>query len=183
MSVYKSKVNCPYCGSIQVKRMPAQPNKYPKPTDPEDIEDWQNGYDCKKCGSEFVINTAPTKKEGGCLSTVIGLIILIAALYGGYKFFSSNGSTSQEKQEVSSEPQTIQEQNNVASQPLVPLSETASDVSSQEFPKESEQAAHEYTPTEEDYKRLEQEKQQSIANSSDPSQTLNMSTTIRQNTQ
>lgn len=179
MSNHKPKVNCPHCGSIQVKRMPAQPNKYPKPTEPEDIEDWQNGYDCKKCGSEFVINTTPPKEEGGCFSTVIGLIILIAALYGGYHFFFSESSPSQEKQEISSEPQTIQEQNNVASQPLAPLSETASDVSSQEFPKESEQAAHEYTPTEEDYKRLEQEKQESIANSSDPSQTLNMSTTIR----
>ncbi|GAB3044789.1 hypothetical protein GCM10027155_07340 [Acinetobacter apis] len=140
-------------------------------------EDWQNGYDCKKCGSEFVLGKL---SSGGCLSTIFTFIIMIAALYGGYKFFFSNSFSSQDKQEVSSEPHTLKENDNVASQPLAPLSETASDLNNQEFPKESEQAAHEYTPTDDDYKRLKQEKQQSIATSSDPNQTLNVSTTIRQ---
>lgn len=54
---------CPFCKSIQVKKMSTQPKKYPYPTsgmfqDKTEIEYlqfvWNNGYDCKKCGNEFV---------------------------------------------------------------------------------------------------------------------------------
>lgn len=191
MQTYRPKVNCPYCGSIQVKRMPAQPNKYPRPSDPALLSDWQNGYDCKKCGSEFVIDEVEPKKEGGFFSTLFGLLILAAAVYGGYHFFFGEPS-----KKADTQPTTTQETASepVANQELAPISTVsepqeqvvtpapASTVAiNQDFPKDAEIAAHGYTPTAEDYKRAEQQKQQSIANSTDPSETLHISTTIRHN--
>ena len=112
---YVKKVSCPYCGSIQVKAMARQPNKYPKPQDPADLSDWQNGYDCKKCGSEFVISTSEPKEEGSIFGGLLALVVLAAALYGGYHFLFG-GKVSHKQNETSQ-----LEQSNVADQELKPL--------------------------------------------------------------
>ena len=77
---YANKVSCPYCGSTQVKSMPRQPSKYPKPTNVEDILNWQNGYDCKKCGSEFTVAPKETSKSGGFFKKLLkwSVILIIA---------------------------------------------------------------------------------------------------------
>lgn len=59
-----SQIRCPYCDSIQIKSMANQPKKYPYPDksknfhSQESLEQlrqiWRHGYDCKKCGNEFV---------------------------------------------------------------------------------------------------------------------------------
>lgn len=64
-TVYREgeKISCPHCKSIQVKSMANQPKKYPQPkmywhSNKKEIEAlqyvWSNGYDCKKCGNEFL---------------------------------------------------------------------------------------------------------------------------------
>ncbi|MBF7687085.1 hypothetical protein [Acinetobacter rathckeae] len=104
------------------------------------------------------------------------------AIYGAYHFLFSEKTTQNTKQEESEPAETNQA--NIASQPLAPLSpdtvpQNPPVIADQQFSSEAEQSAHVYTPTAEDYKRVEQQKQQSIANSSDPSETLHISTTIR----
>lgn len=111
------KVRCPYCNSVQVKAARNQPKKYPKPktswlfvASKEDVnrhaDFWQNGYDCKKCGNEFILQTTPqstpsvksnsipsittaakTKKKGGFLWKLAFWVLLIFAglvAYGVY---------------------------------------------------------------------------------------------------
>lgn len=57
------RVTCPYCNSVQVKSMANQPKKYPYPnmywfSNKREVEALRairaNGYDCKKCGNEFI---------------------------------------------------------------------------------------------------------------------------------
>lgn len=187
MYTYQPKVNCPYCGSIQVKRMPAQPNKYPRPSDPAFLLDWQNGYDCKKCGSEFVINqNIPYKKNSRIFSKLISIIVVFTILYFGYHLFFSKNDLVNNSSNIHQD--STNQQLNVAEQELAPMSPEAKqqksdskNPSSEEFSKDAEIAAHSYIPTTEDHKRLEQQKQESIANSKDPNQTLHISTTIRSN--
>lgn len=116
------KVTCPYCKSIQVKAMSNQPKKYPYPegtifSNKKEIaalrEVWHKGYDCKKCGNEFIaipwtmtplwennesVNTQPeTQKKKGFIRRlfsflfklslfVLALIIGLSILIGYDRF-------------------------------------------------------------------------------------------------
>ena len=62
-----SQISCPYCGSVQVKAMANQPKKYPRPIDPVALADWQKGYDCKKCGNDFVVAPPEPKSRSDSL--------------------------------------------------------------------------------------------------------------------
>ena len=75
-----SQLTCPYCGSVQIKAMSNQPKKYPSPTDPIALQDWQRGYDCKKCGNDFIITPPKPKKPLGFFGKLIkySLILIIA---------------------------------------------------------------------------------------------------------
>lgn len=75
-----SQLTCPYCGSVQIKAMSNQPKKYPRPTDPIALQDWQRGYDCKKCGNDFIITPPKPKKPLGFFGKLIkySLILIIA---------------------------------------------------------------------------------------------------------
>lgn len=75
-----SQLTCPYCGSVQIKAMSNQPKQYPRPTDPIALQDWQRGYDCKKCGNDFIITPPKPKKPLGFFGKLIkySLILIIA---------------------------------------------------------------------------------------------------------
>lgn len=151
-----SQISCPYCGSVQVKAMANQPKKYPRPTDPIALADWQKGYDCKKCGNDFVV-TPP--KPLGLFAKLCGWILLGLVAWFVYAAF-----TTPSKNEVSTTEETKPSQ--VLEDPLPeenPLN--------QEFSRDAEKAAHENIPTEEDYK--------SIENSEDQNDTLSIKTTLR----
>lgn len=171
--------------------MPAQPNKYPRPKDPAFLSDWQNGYDCKKCGSEFVVKEVAPKKSGGCLKLILGTIIFLFAAYGAYHFFFNKTNEKTNTQTTASQ-QPASEPVDVASQKLVPISTSIPEpqtqettpastvVVSQAFLKGSDEgSAYGYKPNGSDYKHSDQPAQQSIADSSDPNKTLQISTTIR----
>ena len=59
------KVRCPYCNSVQVKQARNQPKKYPAPSflaktaKTAEAQFWLHGYDCKKCGNEFILESNP----------------------------------------------------------------------------------------------------------------------------
>jgi len=143
------KVRCPYCNSVQVKRARNQPKKYPTPSflaktakTPE-FQFWVNGYDCKKCGNEFILesnpqpvtpppsqplpptitspaSTAPLarpKKKGGCLGLIIKLIIIAAIALFAYGYFHNRGGSSHKtaKQDKSSSIEKSQNKNETLS--------------------------------------------------------------------
>lgn len=64
------KIHCPYCNSIQVKKASHQTRKYPMIKAMGKIQDkeaadfiakfYQDGYDCKKCGEEFLFKSPHT---------------------------------------------------------------------------------------------------------------------------
>lgn len=98
-----SRVSCPYCGSVQVKAMANQPKKYPRPTDPIALADWQRGYDCKKCGNDFIF-TPP--KPLGLIAKLCGWILLgVVALflYSAFTSPAKNSDSSPVTQETNSD--------------------------------------------------------------------------------
>lgn len=75
------KVRCPYCNSVQVKRAKNQPKKYPTPSflaktakTPE-FQFWVNGYDCKKCGNEFILESNPAPSSQPLPSTLTSPVV------------------------------------------------------------------------------------------------------------
>lgn len=156
-----SKVNCPYCGSVQVKAMANQPKKYPRPSDPAALQDWQRGFDCKKCGNDFVLLPPKPKKPLGFFGKLVKwfFIIIIALLAIGYFF----GDDKPKNKETPKE-QKVQVVDKT-SQP---------DPSKEEFSKEAEEAAHAYIP------QLDKNQPKSIRGSDNQNDTLNIETTIRE---
>lgn len=152
-----SKVSCPYCGSIQVKAMSNQPKKYPRPSDPDALANWQKGYDCKKCGNDFVV-TPP--KPTSILVKLLGW-----ALLGVIGFFIYMAVTSPAKDAASTKNQEATQITENAPQEEDPLK--------QEFSKEAEEAAHAYIPP------TTEPEQKSIADSQDQNDTLSIKTTVR----
>ncbi|WP_343595096.1 hypothetical protein [Acinetobacter sp.] len=151
-----SQIRCPYCGSIQIKAMSNQPKKYPRPIDPIALQDWQRGYDCKKCGNDFVIQ--PKKPLG--FGKLIKWIILFFIAFLAISYFLGKG-----------EPDIKESSLETPKVPSIDNAQHEEDPLKQEFSKEAERAAHEYIPP--------IEKPKSIANSSNPNDTLNIKTTIR----
>lgn len=154
-----SQVKCPYCGSVQVKAMANQPKKYPRPSDPEDLARWQKGYDCKKCGNDFIVT--PPKP----LSFIAKLFTWILVLLIGYFIYSALTSDNEAKK-IRESSVDMTEKKVKPTQESNPLD--------QEFSKESEEAAHAYIPPQ------VEKPHKSIANSSDQNDTLSISTTLRE---
>lgn len=157
-----SQVKCPYCGSIQVKAMSNQPKKYPRPFDPEDFQRWQRGYDCKKCGNDFII-TPP--KPLGLFAKLCGYILLAIIVFVVYSALTQddNKNTISTKEDKPDETQIID--HTPSAQQEDPLK--------QEFSKEAEEAAHAYIPP------IEEKPHKSISDSQDQNDTLSIKTTIR----
>ncbi len=116
-----AQIACPYCGSIQVKAMANQPKKYPRPEksphfhSQESLEQlyhlWQNGYDCKKCGNEFVaLPEQPSKAGSGFFSKLIMIIIglLVCLFVAGY-FIDDEKPQSKKTEKPDSIERTINE--------------------------------------------------------------------------
>lgn len=159
-----AQVKCPYCDSIQVKAMANQPKKYPRPTDPIDLANWQKGYDCKKCGNDFVV-TPP--KPLGFFTKLLGWLFL--AIIG---FFVYMVIANPSKNDPSTGEKPVSEQVTQQDEVIAPTVEE--NPLDQEFSQEAEEAAHENIPTEDDYKKHE-----SIQNSVDQNDTLSIKTTLR----
>ena len=157
-----SQVKCPYCDSIQVKAMANQPKKYPKPTDPAELADWQRGYDCKKCGNDFIV--VPPKPLG-FFTKLCGWIILgLIALFLYSAFTSPSKDSTSATQEAAPDP-VIEE----AAQDEVLGTTSEENPLDQEFSQEAEEAAH--TPY--------FDEPTSIENSTDQNDTLSIKTTLR----
>lgn len=157
-----SQVKCPFCDSIQVKAMANQPKKYPKPTDPAELADWQRGYDCKKCGNDFIVTPPKPKTPLSLLGKLIkySLIFIIALIVFSIIIDASKSPSEAPKEEVAAEviePETIIEP------------EIEEDPLDQEFSQEAEEAAH--TPY--------FDEPTSIENSADQNDTLSIKTTLR----
>ena len=172
--------NCPYCGSTQTRYSQQKSDLF------------QEAHTCNNCGRQFSVALSNPKKKRGFLSTLIlallgGAVICVAIIF----IF---GRTSHQN---SSSP-IVEKQTSVADQELKPLSNetvvpdqtvestptpipTPEPPKQEEFTPQAEQNAHAYTPTAEDYKRLEQEKQnqKSIADSQSQNDTISIKTTLR----
>ena len=107
-----SRPICPYCNSIQVKAMANQPKKYPEPktywhSNKKEVEAlkkvWDHGYDCKKCGNEFIAlpwtmtpswevsthkqQTEKSKKKSGFFGKLIKWLIFLIIAFFALSFF------------------------------------------------------------------------------------------------
>lgn len=177
---------CPYCKSVQVKSMANQPKKFPEPkmywhSNRKQIEAlqhiWRNGYDCKKCGNEFIAlkwemrksweqnsspyNSGKPQKKSGFFGKLLKWffisIIALAAIgyfFGDDKPKTEEASKTQKTKVIDGAPQE--------------------DPSKQEFSKEAEEAAHAYIP------QLDEKQPESIRGSNNQGDTLNIKTTVRE---
>lgn len=169
-----SKVSCPYCGSVQVKAMSNQPKKYPRPSDPIALADWQKGYDCKKCGNDFILKPS---KSSGCLGLILRAIFWLIIVISLIIFFRSFNKT----ENTVVEPDSIEKLINDKESQDSDLKYNEGDPTpvaieyprNEEFSKEAEEAAHAYIPPIE-------ETQKSIENSSNSDETLSIKTTLRE---
>lgn len=177
-----SQIKCPYCGSVQVKAMANQPKKYPRPSDPVALADWQKGYDCKKCGNDFVV-MAPEppkpKKPVGFFTKLLGWALL--AVIGFFVYMVIANPAKDNKIDTANEPDSIDKIINETESNNSDLKYNEGDPTpvaieapnNQEFSKEAEEAAHAYIPPVE-------EAQQSIEDSEDQDETLSIKTTLRE---
>ncbi|MCU4483565.1 hypothetical protein [Acinetobacter ursingii] len=183
---------CPYCKSIQVKAMSVQPKKYPYPehnflTSRKEIEAlrevWHKGYDCKKCGKEFIaipwtitplwedsekanhinaaLSSTSTKTKSGFFTKLLGWMLLAVIAFFVYMIIFHKADHS--KKSDTEPTQAIE--NAKPTQENDPLK--------QEFSKEAEEAAHAYIPP------IEEKPHKSISDSQDQNDTLSIKTTIR----
>lgn len=158
-----SKINCPYCGSVQVKAMSNQPKKYPRPSDPIALLDWQRGFDCKKCGNDFVLQPPKPKKPLGFFGKLIKYSFILIAAFIAISIAISSGKDS-DKKDTPPKAQKVQTIDNTPQE----------DPSKQEFSKEAEEAAHAYIP------QLDEKQPESIRGSNNQGDTLNIKTTVRE---
>ncbi|MEG2263592.1 MAG: hypothetical protein RSC68_04390 [Acinetobacter sp.] len=157
-----SQIRCPYCSSVQVKAMSNQPKKYPRPTDPIALVDWLKGYDCKKCGNDFVVKPPKPKKPIGFFTKMLGWLLL-----GVIGFFIYMAIVNPNKNDTTAAKKPISEQTDKPEQKESILHDV--------FSEDAEKAAHEDIPTEADYKKAEK----SIESSQDQNDTLSIKTTVR----
>lgn len=146
-----TRPNCPYCNSKQTRYKSTESGLL------------TSTYTCKNCGQGFSVNNpvfeqSSNKPKGGCLKWIFKFILylIIGLIVFGAYIAISDDNPKKDKSKTS-----LQEN----SEP---------NPSKDEFTEEAEKAAHEYIPTEEDYKKHE-----SIADSKNQSDTLNITTTIR----
>lgn len=169
-----SRPNCPYCGSVQTRYNSRNSNLF------EEI------HSCKNCGRQFSIsfsNSDPKKKRGFFETLVLGVlggvIIVIAVIF-------TFGRTSHQESATT----TIDQSQSVADQELKPLNSNPvvtaeitpeqQPIEQEEFTPQAEEAAHSYTPTQDDYQNVKQEeKPESISDSQNQNDTLSIKTTIR----
>lgn len=142
-----SRPICPYCNSKQTRYASSKSNIL------------KSHYTCKNCGQSFSVDNQLYESKGGCFKFFFKLIfgvIIVAIGFAIYlaKFDDTPNNSQSAKQLTESKKSDADDK--------------------EEFTAEAEKAAHDYIPTEEDYKKHE-----SIADSKDQSDTLNISTTIR----
>lgn len=130
---------CPYCNSKQTRHTPSKSNIFTA------------RFTCRGCGHTFEIDhygsdPSEPKAKGGCLGSILKLIVFIVVVIIGISVFiaidrNGDSSSSSTNQEITSS------QDN---------SDQIRDAEAAVEAERSEKAAHEYIPTEEDYKKFEQ---------------------------
>lgn len=103
-----SQLKCPYCGSIQIKAMPNQPKKYPRPTDPVELVNWQRGYDCKKCGNDFIVTPPKPKKPIGLFTKLMSWLLLAVITFFVYMAIV-NPAKNNQTETATNEPDSIEQ--------------------------------------------------------------------------
>lgn len=129
-----SRPRCPSCNSKQTRVTPSKSNIL------------ATRYSCKGCGDYFFIKNETLSVKSGCLGSIVKIIAFIIIVIIGMSVFiaidrnkeRSSPSASQENKSTQDNSEQIRE------------AEEAVEA------ERSEKAAHEYIPTEEDYKKLEQ---------------------------
>ncbi|WP_395459984.1 hypothetical protein [Acinetobacter baumannii] len=142
-----SRPICPYCNSKQTRFASSKSNIL------------KSQYTCKNCGQSFSVENELYESKGGCFKFFFKLIFWVVIVAIGFSIYLAKFDNTPNKSQSST--QLTEKKNSDSSD-------------KEEFSPEAEKAAHEYIPTEEDYKKHE-----SIADSKDQSDTLNISTTIR----
>lgn len=137
--------------------MANQPKKYPRPLDSSELARWQKGYDCKKCGNDFILQPQEPKKPTSFLGKLLGWIFFIILISIAYTVFVS--PSTDKKPEAKNEEKAQIVGDSIEQDPL-----------DQEFSKEAEEAAHAYIPP---------ETQESISDSQNKDDTLSIKTTLR----
>jgi flagellar motility protein MotE (MotC chaperone) len=103
-------------------------------------------YSCKGCGDYFFIENEIPSVKGGCLGSIVKIIVFIVVVMIGISVFIAK-----DRKSDNSSPSTSQEEKSTQDN-----SDQIRDAEAAVEAERSEKAAHEYIPTEEDYKKLEQ---------------------------
>lgn len=126
---------CPYCNSKQTRYTPSKSGIF------------TSRYTCKGCGNNFAIEnfgSDETKSKGGCLSSILKLFLFVVAVVIGISIFIAIDKNKSSKEQPKAETNTKVDQSHIK------------DVEEAVEDERSEHAAHDYIPTEKDYKDFEQ---------------------------
>ncbi|MEQ1203028.1 hypothetical protein ABLT98_04170 [Acinetobacter baumannii] len=124
-----ARPNCPYCNSKQTRFASSKSNIF------------KSQFSCKNCGQSFSIENQLYESKGGCLKSLFKLTFWVIIVGIGFAIYIAKFDTSPKKSS-STNQSSIEKK-----------SETNN---KEEFSPEAEKAAHDYIPTDEDYKKLEQ---------------------------
>lgn len=124
---------CPYCNSKQTRYTPSKSGFF------------TSKYTCKGCGNNFEIenfNSDENKSKGSCLGSIFKLFLFVIAVVVGISIFIAIDKGKSDKEQSTTERKVDQSH--------------IQDIEEAVEAERSEHAAHDYIPTEKDYKDFEQ---------------------------
>ncbi|MDI2700628.1 hypothetical protein [Acinetobacter baumannii] len=125
---------CPFCNSKQTRFTPSKSNIL------------KSRFSCKSCGGSFTIDTDFVETKGGCLGSILKILAFIVIVVIGISIFIAMDRTDSKSSQSSINEDKKPELDQTH------LKEVENAVEAENF----EHAAHDYIPTDEDYKKLEQ---------------------------
>jgi cytoskeletal protein RodZ len=126
---------CPYCNSKQTRYTPSKSGFF------------TSKYTCKGCGNNFEIenfSSDETKSKGSCLGSILKLSLFVITVVVGISIFIAIDKSKSNKEQPKIVTNTKADQSHIQ------------DVEEAVEAERSEHAAHDYIPTEKDYKDFEQ---------------------------
>ena len=129
-----SRPICPNCNSKQTRYTPSK----------SDIG--MARFNCKNCGQGFIIATEVQRNKKGCLGSILKVVILTFIFVIGISIFLAITKNKSGESEIIEHP----DENSSFEQTHIDDVEDAVEI------ERSEQAAHAYIPTEDDYKQFEE---------------------------
>ncbi|MFK8987032.1 hypothetical protein [Acinetobacter seifertii] len=125
---------CPYCNSKQTRFTPSKSNIL------------KARFSCKSCGGSFTIDTDVAETKGGCLGSILKIVAFVVLVVIGISIFIAMDRTDSKTTEL------LNQEDKKPDLDQTHLKEVENAVEAENF----EHAAHDYIPTDEDYKKLEQ---------------------------